>query len=274
MLAQNPFAWVAARDRGPALVAQTYLSVVALVYLGLFCIAGPRWLTFGNALLTSAAMHIGLNWITAYGAGKRFAEERQSGGFEVLLTTPLSVKEIIEGQSKGLIVQFKSTWCLATIFDIMLACSNLFLGPWNQGAIFIYLLVWTVMILLWFSIQLDTAARAMWISAWTGRPGYSAVQAMRAYFWSLCWIVFISQGAFRGRQTTPFGIFFLPVIILGLFGSRRTLREKLTRELRDIACAPIPARGDKRFKNWDSKRIFPPGRWGYLELRPADSTRA
>jgi hypothetical protein len=275
LLAQNPFAWVAARNRGPALAAQIFILLVALAYLVLFCIAGASWLTVGNALLVSAVMHVGINWIGAYGAGKRFAEERQSGGFEVLLTTPLSVGEIVEGQIKGFIVQFKTTWCLAITLDIALASSNFLVGKWDEISVIVYLSVWFILILLWFAVHLDTAARAMWISAWTGRPGYSAVQAMRAYLWSLFWIGFICQGALRSRM--GFGavaalVFFLPAVTLAAFGSRKTIREKLTRELRDIACAPIPARGDKRFKNWDSKRIFPPGRWGYFELHPADST--
>lgn len=277
LLAQNPFAWVAARHRGPVVAAQILLLAVALTYIGLFCIVGTNWLTIGHALFASAAVHLGLNWIIAYAAGKRFAEERQSGGFEVLLTTPLSVREIVEGQSKGLIVQFKMTWCLVTAFDVMLAGSIFLRGAWDEAALIVDAVVWTVLILLWFSIHLDTAARAMWISAWTGRPGYAAIQAMRAYLWSLLWVGFICQGAFRARQTLHFSTlamlaFFLPAVTLAAFGSRGTLRDKLVRELRDIACAPIPSRGDKRFKNWDSKRIFPPGRWGYLELHPATST--
>ena len=271
LLAQNPFAWVVARNRGPALVAQIYILTVTLLYLGLFCISGQRWLTIGNALLASAVMHLGLNWIIAYGAAKRFAEERQSGGFEVLLTTPLSVWELVEGQSKGLIVLFKTTACLTAVADIVFAGSSFFRGGWGEFAIFVYGMVWIVVILLWFSVHLDTACRAMWISAWTGRPGYSAVQAMRAYVWTLFWLGFIGQGAFRARQTLPFGLFFIPLFTLGVFGNRRMVREKLTRELRDIAAAPIPTRNDKRFKGWDPNRIFPPGRWGYFELHATSS---
>jgi hypothetical protein len=166
---------------------------------------------------------------------------------------------------------------MATTLDLILASSNFLRGRWDEFTIITYFIVWTIVILLWFSVHLDTAARAMWISAWTGRPGYSAVQSMRAYLWSLFWIGFVCQSAFRSRQILPFGalaalVFFLPAVTLAAFGSRKSLREKLTRELRDIACAPIPARGDKRFKHWDSKRIFPPGRWGYFELHPTGST--
>jgi hypothetical protein len=277
LLDQNPFAWVAARKRGPALIAQIWIAVIALTYAGLFSAVGQSWLTVGNALFASAVVHIGLHWIIAYAAGKRFAEERQSGGFEVLLTTPLPVKEIVAGQIKGLLVQFKTTWCIITAFDVLLACSNILRFAWTPATMVLYLIMWSVLILLWYSVHLETAARAMWISTWTGRPGYSAMQAMRANIWSLFWLWLLWRGPFRRTLFIPSAeivilVFFLLIVILAAFGNRGTLRDKLVRELRDIACAPIPARSDKRFKNWDAKRIFPPGRWGYFELRPTDST--
>jgi len=277
LLDEHPFAWVAGRNRGPALIAQFFVATVALIYFGLFCTVGQSWLTVGNALMASAIAHLGLHWIIAYAAGKRFAEERQSGGFEVLLTTPLPVKEIVGGQIKGLLVQFKSTWCIVTAFDVLLACSNFFRFTWATWTIVVYLLMWVVLMVLWYSIHLETAARAMWIGTWTGRPGYAAVQAMRANIWSLFWLWLLWRGPFRRALTFPSGeivilVFFLVIVTLAAFGNRGTLRDKLARELRDIACAPIPARSDKRFKNWDAKRIFPPGRWGYFELHPTDST--
>jgi len=100
---------------------------------------------------------------------------------------------------------------------------------------------------------------------------------MRANIWSLFWLWLLWRGPFRRALSFPSGeiivlVFFLAIVTLAAFGNRGTLRDKLMRELRDIACAPIPARSDKRFKNWDAKRIFPPGRWGYFELDPTNST--
>ena len=66
-------------------------------------------------------------------------------------------------------------------------------------------------------------------------------------------------------------LFLLATLIV--FKNPLPLREKLKRELRDIACAPIPPRGDKRFKRWDPKLIFPPGRWGELVLHEAKPNR-
>jgi hypothetical protein len=84
----------------------------------------------------------------------------------------------------------------------------------------------------------------------------------------------VSRGA-RGpvalAPTTPLIAIlpaFLAFVAFASLARRRTLREKLARELRLIACAPIPSRGDKRFKRWDPDLVHPPGRWGDFVLRP------
>jgi hypothetical protein len=134
---------------------------------------------------------------------------------------------------------------------------------------------WGLWICFWFAAQFAVSSRAMWISAWTGRPGYAAVQVAKGHLWVLFWLQFMWRGPFRFQRGNEgflgFMGLFLLISILGTFQKRALLREKLTRELRDIASAPIPARGDKRFKGWNPERIFPPGRWGYLnlDLRPA-----
>jgi hypothetical protein len=83
----------------------------------------------------------------------------------------------------------------------------------------------------------------------------------------------LSRGSFGVLfQSTGFSLFFFAIMLIQLllaFAHRRLLRQKLTAELRQIACAPIPSRHDKRFKNWDPNKIFPPGRWGQMVLRPA-----
>jgi hypothetical protein len=116
----------------------------------------------------------------------------------------------------------------------------------------------------------------MWISAWTGRPAYAAIQALKPAVPVIVWIWLMSGGAIRSLSARPSNVmaaFIVLALFSGLFGnftSRRKLRQKLARELGLIACAPIPSRGDKRFKKWDPDLIFPPGRWGELLLRPAD----
>ena len=84
-LARNPFCWLAARDRRPALFAQSFLALAVLLWLAGWAAMGARWLSPANAFACSIVLHLCFNWILAYAAGRRLAEERQTGGFEVLL---------------------------------------------------------------------------------------------------------------------------------------------------------------------------------------------
>jgi hypothetical protein len=273
LLARLPFGWLAARDRRPALFAQVFVAVAALLWLAGWSASGGRWLRPTTAFGCSLVLHLGFNWILAYAAGRRLAEERQSGGFEVLLTTPLKPAAIVAGQCKALLVQFRSAWLMVFGFDTLLCLGGFTVPGWAIAGALMYLLAWGVLLTWWFALHLETASRAMWISAWTGRPGYAALHAIRRTLWGPFWVWLATRGARAPgvlAPATPLIIIlpaFLAFLAFASFARRHTLREKLARELRLIACAPVPARGDKRFKRWDPDLIYPPGRWGELILK-------
>jgi ABC-type Na+ efflux pump permease subunit len=281
LLSRHPFCWLAARDRPPALFAQAFFGLAAVFWLACWRVSGMRWLTPGSAFISSIVLHLCFNWILAYAAGRRLALERQSGGFEVLLTTPLSPAAIVNGQCKAVLVQFRTAWVIAIAFDVVLCASGFAVPGWSVPLAGVYLLAWCVLVVFWFARHLETTSRAMWISAWTARPAYAALQATRPALGILVWIWIVSWGGIRGISRTPPTVvlaFVVLLILLGVllasFARRNVLREKLARELGLIACAPIPARGDKRFKKWDPDLIFPPGRWGELLLVPGRLPRS
>jgi hypothetical protein len=278
-MTRNPYCWLAARDRRLALLAQVFLGLAVVGWLAGWAASGTRWLRPANALVCSIVLHLCFNWILAYAAGRRLAEERQSGGLEVLLTVPLEPKAIVDGQCRALLAQFRIAWLTVLLLNVLLCAAGLTAPGWTAPAMGVYLAGWAVLIAYWFADHLETASRAMWIGAWTGRPAYAALQAMRQTFWVPVWIWIMSRGAFRPAvpgPATAIGVLFAAGLFAGAFARfarRRGLREKLARELRLIACAPVPSRGDTRFKKWDPDRIFPPGRWGELVLQPADPKR-
>ncbi|HVM50929.1 MAG TPA: hypothetical protein VMU04_23075 [Candidatus Acidoferrum sp.] len=278
-MSRNPFCWLAARDRRPVLFAQVFLGLGVLVWLAGCAAAGARWLRPQNAFAFSTLIHAGLNWIMAYGACRRIAEERQTGGFELLLTAPLEPRTIVEGQCRALLVQFRSAWVMVFLLDVLLCLGGLTLPGWNTGLVLCYLTAWVLLATYWFGVHLEAGSRAMWIGAWTGRAAYAALQAVRRMLWLPVWLWMVSGwnfGSRPGMGTTGMLFLLLAMLFFGAltgFAQRRSLREKLVRELRLIACAPIPARGDKRFKKWDPALIHPPGRWGEFELKPAVPAR-
>jgi hypothetical protein len=269
LLGRNPFSWLAARDRGPVLVASWFLALAALVWAALFFLGGRGRFVTSDAIFASIIVHQVLNWILAYAAGKRFAEQRQSGGFEIVLTTPLNVSDIVDGQNKGLLIQFRTVWVMVATVDLVFMGSGFSAGGWDMPAIVSYISAGSALLLLWFALHLETASRAMWISAWTGRPGHAAFCAVRPNLWTLLWLWFVWRGGLgRNPQHHELTVIVIAVVLLlialGIFSSRRFLRQKLATEFRAIACAPIPARGDKRFKSWKPKMIYPPRPLGPL----------
>jgi ABC-type transport system involved in multi-copper enzyme maturation permease subunit len=272
-LAHDALCWMAARDRRPVVAGAIFAAVVALLWLAIWGVAGRDWLGSASALVASVILHVGLNWIIGYSAAKRLGEDRQSGGFEVILTLPVNTRVIVESQNAGLVRQFKGLFLTAAALDLFFASSAFAAGVWDVIVAGVYLAAWATLILLWYAWHVETASRAMWIAAWTGRPAYAALQAIKANVWLFFWIWFlwrIEAGARAQENPVVLGIsaFFLGLLALGVLSSRGQLREKLIAELRLIAVAPAPARGDKRFKKWDPKQIHPPGVWAALDVLP------
>ena len=275
-MTRNPFCWLAARERRPVLFAWAFLGVAVLLWLVCWATRGVPWLGPTNAILCSIVLHVGFSWILAYTAGKRLAEERQSGGFEVLLTVPLPAKAIVDGQCRAVLTQFRTVWVSVCGLDAVLCASSFAASSWISRAGLFWLLAWGGLIAFWFAVHLECASRAMWISTWTGRPAYAALQTLGRLLWIPFWLWIASRGVIGPRflaPTTGLLVILPAVLCFGAFVSlarRGSLREKLACELRQIACAPVPARGDKRFKKWDPDLIHPPGRWGESVLQPAD----
>jgi hypothetical protein len=270
LLAEHPFCWLAARDRGPVLIARVWLGLAVAVWLaGLFAWGRP-WLSSMNAFAVAFVVHLGLNWILAYAISRRFAEERRIGGFEILLTAPIYSEKIVDDQCKALMVQFQSELLVVVGLDLVWCVSGLVGGGVSPLLVVPYLLCWGLFLVFWFAVHLDTASRALWISAWTGRAAYSAMQSVKhtSVLFILGFFFFRPGGAFLFQSGGfPLVLLFavsVPAILL-TFYSRYVHREKLTCELRLIASAPIPAPGDKRFQGWDPAKIFPPDdRWERL----------
>jgi hypothetical protein len=249
LLNQHPFAWLAARDRRFVLAAKLYVLAVALAWAAIVLVRGNNGavLTIFMAVIASILLHQGLNWFLAYSAALALSEERRTGGFEVLLTTSLPVEQIIGGQHRALMLQFKSVLKATMALDAVLAISVIMLRPWWWLDGFWIGAGWMLWMAGWTVAHRVTPSMAMWVGTWTGRPAYAALVALRPVFLLM--------------------LTFMPV------KSPQVLMDKLTRELRLIACAPVPARGDARFAGWNPEEIFPPGRWGELKLREGKSAR-
>ena len=98
-------------------------------------------------------------------------------------------------------------------------------------------------------------AALLWLAGWAaaGRRWPGPANAFASSIFLHLGVDYVGNPDSCIPKDTPgwVGFFFVLAIagaVFGGFRQRRILREKLARELRLIACAPIPARGDKRFK--------------------------
>jgi ABC-type transport system involved in cytochrome c biogenesis permease component len=133
----NPFFWLTTRDPRPRLLAWALLGGLFVPWFGLLAgsfssSAAVSRFCFCAALFLAYAMHQGLKWLVASEASRRFSEDRSSGALELLLVSPLSVRQIITGQRQSL----RSLFFFPKLFTLGInAVLFWFLGWANHPAI-------------------------------------------------------------------------------------------------------------------------------------------
>jgi len=123
-MTENPFAWLAARSEGDARLVWLFLACMLVIWLVLL-VTAPGGLKLSDLLSGDAVqasdlvLHTVLKiWIISE-ASRRLAEDQRTGAFELLLTTPLSAKQIIRGQWQALWRQFGKPIMAILVWDFL-----------------------------------------------------------------------------------------------------------------------------------------------------------
>ncbi len=230
-------------------------------------------MTPGVFLFLAGTMFLGLAWLFFYTMGRRIGEDRRSGILELLLTTGLSPKEIVEGQRLGARLLFRPVffWVFAVLF--LLSLWSLLQRDVEGMAWVSFLLAWSILFSLTYSIVSDRQSsldvQVMWNSLNSARPAY-AVWKLAMPYWILPGGLFINFDDILIRFPTGrpvevflFGFMIVLMALLSgiellnkrLYGKGPLVEEKLkTRlmdEFRSIAAEPVPEKSDPRFKGRD-----------------------
>jgi hypothetical protein len=136
---------------------------------------------FACAIILHTALKV---WIAAE-AGRQFSEDRKSSALELTLSTPIQVKEILEGQFLGLLRQFGLPVAAILLFDLI----GMVLGArMRMGADTDAVLMWVAMMIIFVVDAVTIATFGMWLGLTARRSSRAIVQTL---FYVLClpWLI-------------------------------------------------------------------------------------
>ena len=116
----NVIYWLSYRDR----LKQTYVWIFLAALIAVWCWGfwkwRAEWLDIGMCITTAVLMHLVLKlWLTSE-AVRRFSEDLQNGALDLVLSTSLTVDEILRGQLLALKQQFAKPVIAVLILDALL----------------------------------------------------------------------------------------------------------------------------------------------------------
>jgi len=166
MLNINPILWLTGRDRIKPAMVWLFLAAVAGVWIYGLAKHPEDWKHEEIYITTSFLVYLGMTgWIGGESC-KRFALDRKSGALELLLSTPITVAEIISGQWAGLRRQFLNPMAVVLGMNFLFLILNLDDSDW--------LIFWISALAIMVADVLAIGWVSMWIGLRTGNIGRSA----------------------------------------------------------------------------------------------------
>jgi hypothetical protein len=181
LLQLNPFYWLAGRDRMKAILVWLFLGVGALLWSWGLWRYPSDWRDNAAYVWTALIAHTVLKLWIATEACRRFGADRKSGAFELLLSTPLTVGEILGGQLLALVKQFAAPAAVVLLADFIFLMAGRNETDWT--------VIWTAGMIV-FVADLITLS---WVGMWTGLSSGAtarATGAVVARVLVLPWMVF------------------------------------------------------------------------------------
>jgi len=220
LLDQNPFFWLAARARLKPALAWGGLGLLGCAWaLGLSKFHRD-WLCPPVYIMTGVVLSLGLKAWFATEAGRQIAEDRKRGALELLLSTPLTVREILRGQLMALRRHFFGPLILILIVGCLLFYGCLVDGQ-DEESRTSYRVFWIGGMVTLVS---DLVA-LYWVGLWLGltakNPNRAAsasvarVLILPGIAWSLL-LLLLALNSMRGGYQASFNVFLSLWFVLGL----------------------------------------------------------
>jgi hypothetical protein len=267
----RPFIWLALCDRSLERIAWCFVAGIASIWLAAWAAWPNRWLGIPNFFITATLLNGGVEWIAMYASGVRIGEDRRNGALELLLTTPLTTEEIVEDQLEALRQRFQPVFWATFGLNLAMMLGGFFLRDWPELSAWVYVLVWTPLLLWSWRRSFRSCLIILWASLNCGRPAYAFWRATAGYnrYSLFIWIWFLTMMDRLWPQFRNFpsgslaefeGVGFCAIVIpLFVLGQRLTARAKMTLlcdQFRSIAACPVPEPSDPRLKSWKIEERF------------------
>ncbi len=247
----NPFLWLAARD--PFKI--TFLWAV-LILFGTLWIWGlatwpKEWASIPVYIFTAVLLHTILKfWITSE-ACYRFVQDRKSGALELLLSTPISVNEILHGQKLALLRQFAGPAVFILVVDLVFLFAGLQEQEMNNTEDYS---LWVMMWLSGMTVFVMDLFALSWVSMWCGlsspkvnRAGNEAIGRILVIPWVAFFVCMTTAATLRLFSVMNFDTHVILLLWLSLCVVNNLIfmswaKNNLRNRFRDIATQRFAAK--------------------------------
>jgi ABC-type transport system involved in cytochrome c biogenesis permease component len=174
----NAFFWLAGRARLKPAHVWAAFAVAGCLWAWGWVEFRREWLNIGVYILTALVLSTMLKIWVASEAGRRLGEDRKMGALELLLSTPLTVRDILRGQFLALKRQFFGPLMFVLILEAVLMLASL-KGNHNSGEPAMIVSGGLVVMVMLVADLLAVSALAMWTSLTAKNPNRTTGMTIR-----------------------------------------------------------------------------------------------
>jgi hypothetical protein len=187
LLTVNPFYWLASRDRMKPIYVIGMLLIAAIIWAGLYWKHRREMLDPFIFFTTAFLLHLAVKLWVASEAGKQIAEDKRTGALELLISTPLNTRQILDGQFLALLRQFGWAVLIILGIDFLMMLKGARAGLRSTGAEWI--MIFMAIIIIFVADLFVIATVGMWLGL-TSRRSTRATAKTIFYILLLPWLIF------------------------------------------------------------------------------------
>jgi hypothetical protein len=187
LLDRGAYCWLASRVRVRPALVWAALGLIACGWFWGLARVGRDWLNVGTYIVTGLLLCVAIKILFGLDAGRQLAEDRSAGTLELLLTTPLTVRDVLRGQGLALRRQFEGP-----VIVVLIVCFLfMMLGAATEMS------------------QLEPEDRTLWFSVWTAAV-VLLIADLGSLFWYGMWQGLRARSSARAATGNLVTILLLP----------------------------------------------------------------